>query len=59
MYEASVVAFMCKEAGGHAVDESGASILEIKPSSHHQRTALYVGSKPLVDDITQYLIKQA
>ncbi|MDD5712452.1 MAG: fructose-1,6-bisphosphatase [Smithellaceae bacterium] len=55
MYEASVVAFMCKEAGGTAVDEKGMPILDINPESHHQRTALYVGSKPLVDDITAVL----
>ena len=55
MYEASVVAFMCQEAGGTAVDETGTSILEIEPKTHHQRTALYVGSKPLVDDIATLL----
>jgi len=47
MYESAVVAFMCREAGGDAVDETGASILEIQPENQHQRTALYVGSKPL------------
>jgi fructose-1,6-bisphosphatase I len=57
MYEASVVAFMCKEAGGSAVDETGTPILDIQPTSHHQRTALYVGSKPLVDDIRRILTK--
>lgn len=57
MYEAAVVAFMCKEAGGDAVDEAGKHILEIQPTNHHQRTALYVGSKPLVDDIARILIK--
>jgi fructose-1,6-bisphosphatase I len=55
MYEAAVVAFMCHEAGGHAVDEAGRPILEIQPKSHHQRTALYVGSKPLVDEIARIL----
>jgi len=55
MYEASVVAFMCREAGGHAVDEHGAPILDIEPKDHHQRTALYVGSKPLVEDIARTL----
>jgi fructose-1,6-bisphosphatase I len=57
MYEASVVAFMCREAGGNAVDEAGTPILDIQPSSPHQRTALYVGSKPLVDDMARNLIK--
>jgi fructose-1,6-bisphosphatase I len=55
MYEASTVAFMCREAGGDAVDENGKPILEIQPYEPHQRTALYVGSKPLVTEITNIL----
>ena len=55
MYEASVVAFMCREAGGEAVDETGTPVLEVQPKDHHQRTALYVGSKPMVEDITKIL----
>jgi fructose-1,6-bisphosphatase I len=55
MYEASVVAFMCHEAGGHAVDETGSPILDIQPVNHHQRTAIYVGSRPLVDDVAAIL----
>jgi fructose-1,6-bisphosphatase I len=58
MYEASVVSFMCREAGGDAVDETGTSILDIQPKTHHQRTALYVGSKPLIKDIKEVLRKQ-
>jgi fructose-1,6-bisphosphatase I len=55
MYEASVVAFMAREAGGAAVDESGTPILDIVPEQPHQRTTLYVGSKVLVEEITQLL----
>jgi len=55
MYEGSVVAFICREAGGMAVNEAGIPILEIQPSKHHQRTALYVGSKKLVEDIARVL----
>ena len=55
MYEAAVVAFMCREAGGAAVDETGTPILDLQPKEPHQRTPLYVGSKPLVDDITRVL----
>ena len=55
LYEAAVVAFMCREAGGSAVDENGAPILDIKPRTLHQRTALYVGAKSLVDDIAGVL----
>lgn len=55
MYEAAVVAFICREAGGDAVDESGETILDIVPQKPHQRTALYLGSKPLVDEIASIL----
>ena len=53
LYEASVVAFMCKEAGGLAMSEKGVPILDIKPENPHQRCSLYVGSKALVEDIAQ------
>jgi len=55
MYEANVVAFMCTEAGGTAVDETGAPVLDIVPTDHHQRTALYVGSKPLIGSVAKAL----
>lgn len=57
MYEAAVVSFICREAGGDAVDETGTPILERTPEKIHQRTALYVGSKPLVDEIARVLKK--
>jgi fructose-1,6-bisphosphatase I len=57
MYEAAVVSFMCCEAGGSAVDEAGTPILSIVPEKPHQRTALYLGSKPLVEEITSVLKK--
>ncbi len=57
MYEAAVVSFICREAGGDAVDETGTPILERTPEKIHQRTALYVGSKPLVDEIAHILKK--
>jgi len=55
MYETAVVSFMCREAGGDAVDETGTPILDIQPKDPHQRSALYVGSKPLIDEITRVL----
>jgi fructose-1,6-bisphosphatase I len=51
LYEANVAAFIAREAGGMAVDEDGNDILDIVPESPHQRTALYVGSKELVESI--------
>ncbi len=55
MYEAAVVAFMACEAGGEAIDEQGRDILDIRPEKPHQRTALYLGSKPLVEEIRRVL----
>jgi len=55
LYEANVVAFMCKEAGGDAIDENGTPILDVKPAKHHQRTTLYVGSKPVIEDLAKAL----
>jgi fructose-1,6-bisphosphatase I len=55
LYEANVAAFMCREAGGDAIDETGTRILDLKPAAHHQRTTLYVGSKPIIDDLAAAL----
>lgn len=55
LYEANVVAFMCREAGGDAIDETGTRILDVKPGNHHQRTTLYVGSKPIIEDLMSAL----
>ena len=57
LYEANVAAFIAREAGGMAIDEEGNDILEIEPEYAHQRTALYVGSKPLVENIRERLKK--
>jgi hypothetical protein len=45
----------CTEKPVTAVNEAGIPILEIQPGTHHQRTALYVGSKELVEDIARVL----
>ncbi len=55
MYEAAVVSFMCREAGGFAINEEGKPILDILPAHHHQRTTLFVGSKELVEEIAGLL----
>lgn len=55
MYEGAVVGFMCREAGGEAIDETGTPIVDVQPKDPHQRTALYTGSKPLIEEIAQIL----
>ena len=55
LYEANVAAFIAREAGGMAIDENGNDILEIIPEEPHQRTALYVGSRELIESIRSKL----
>ncbi len=56
LYEASVISFIAKEAGGFAVDEDGNDVLNIMPKRRHQRSALYVGNRELVESIQRKLI---
>jgi len=56
-YEAAPLAFIAEQAGGWASD-GVRRILDIDPTSLHQRTPLFIGDKPLVqkanDFINQY-----
>ncbi|HMO16774.1 MAG TPA: hypothetical protein PKA63_02865 [Oligoflexia bacterium] len=58
MYEAAVVSFIAHEAGGFAVDEQGRDVLDVLPDDRHQRSALYVGNKELVENIQRVLISK-
>ncbi len=48
LYEANPLAFIVEQAGGAACDGS-TRILDIQPTELHQRTPLYIGSKPEVE----------
>jgi fructose-1,6-bisphosphatase I len=48
MYEANPIAFIAEQAGGAASDGNG-RILEIRPTSLHQRVPLLVGSREEMD----------
>jgi fructose-1,6-bisphosphatase I len=48
LYEAAPLALICEQAGGRA-SNGRSDISEIQPVELHQRTPLYIGSKPLVD----------
>lgn len=54
MYEANPMAFLVEEAGGRATD-GHRRILEIRPESVHQRTALYIGSTAMVRKAESFL----
>jgi len=48
LYECAVFAFLAKAAGGAALDENGAEILDKKITKLHERTTFIVGSKNTV-----------
>lgn len=48
MYECNALAFVAEQAGGKATDGKK-RILDIQPTSLHQRVPFYVGSKKMVD----------
>lgn len=52
--EAAPLAFLAEQAGGQATDGKQ-RIMEIKPSTLHQRVPLYIGSSNDVDDVMQIL----
>jgi len=54
LYEAAPLAFICEQAGGRASDGER-DIMSIEPTSLHQRTPLYIGSKEFVDLADSYL----
>jgi fructose-1,6-bisphosphatase I len=51
MYECNALAFIAEQAGGRASDGQG-RILDLIPTSLHQRTPFYVGSKRMVERAT-------
>lgn len=56
MYEANPIAFLAEQAGGRATDGSG-DILDKIPTSLHERTPLFVGSKSELKRLEQYMKK--
>ena len=54
VYECNPIAFIALQAGGRASDGYH-SLLEIKPSTLHQRSPFYVGSDNMVKKIEEFL----
>jgi len=52
MYEANPMAYLIEQAGGAATD-GRRRILDIQPSSLHQRVAVFLGSREEVDYVTK------
>jgi len=55
-YEANPLAFIAENAGGYA-SNGHERILDIIPNSLHQRTALYIGNRELVEEAEDYIQK--
>jgi fructose-1,6-bisphosphatase I len=53
IYECNALAFLAEQAGGKASDGQ-CRIMEIEPTSLHQRTPFYVGSKKMVEKAESY-----
>jgi fructose-1,6-bisphosphatase I len=54
LYEAGPLAFLAQQAGGYASDGTQA-ILDIQPTSLHQRVPLYIGNRALVEKAEQFI----
>jgi fructose-1,6-bisphosphatase I len=58
MYEANPMAMIIQQAGGKAVTGSssgGGNILDVQPTSIHQRTSVVIGSRDEVDAVVRHL----
>jgi fructose-1,6-bisphosphatase I len=54
LYEAAPLAFIAEQAGGYASDGNG-PILDIVPSSLHQRTPLFIGNRELIEKVEELI----
>lgn len=54
LYEANPFAFILEVAGGVATDGVG-RILDIVPTSLHQRTPLFIGSKLMMQELSDVM----
>ena len=56
MYEANPIAMLMEQAGGKGITASaGERILDVQPTSIHQRTSVVVGSRDEVDNVARHL----
>ncbi len=53
-YEAAPLAFVASQAGGYASD-GHRDILTITPTTLHQRTALFIGNRQLVEKVEEFI----
>lgn len=56
IYESNPLSFIVEQAGGKATD-GFKRIMDVKPTSIHQRTPLFIGSSEMVDTAGEYMLK--
>jgi fructose-1,6-bisphosphatase I len=56
LYECNPIAFLAEQAGGKATNGEQ-RIMELQPTSLHQRTPFYTGSKNMINKVENYLKK--
>jgi len=54
LYECGPLAFLAEQAGGYASDGTQ-SIMEIKPTSLHQRVPFFIGNRDLVEKAEEFI----
>jgi len=54
LYECNPFAFIVEVAGGRATN-GVQRILDVQPTELHQRSALFIGSKNMMDELDTYL----
>ena len=57
MYECNALAFLAEQAGGRATDGKN-RILDLIPTSLHQRCPLFIGSKEMVEKAESFLVRE-
>ena len=56
LYECNPMAFIAEQAGGKAINGEK-RIMSIKPTSLHQRIAFYCGSRKMVEELADFILK--
>jgi fructose-1,6-bisphosphatase I len=55
LYECNPMAFLIEQAGGKASDGNGTRILDVIPTSLHQRMPFFVGSRGMVETAEKFI----
>ena len=55
LYECNPMAFLIEQAGGKALSAPGQRILDLEPTTLHQRCPIFVGSPYMVDKVIEFI----